>query len=137
MSAMADKMTDILFAGWLDKMLSDHEMTQSDLARKAHVTRGAINGILSGARGPGPDLCNAIAHAFGIPPEEVFREAGLLPLKSDADILTERALYIVSNFKYQSTRELAISLLEQLQLRELKGEYSAKPANHPTPSESG
>lgn len=30
-------------------------------------------------RGAGPDVCQAIARALGLPPEEVFRQAGLLP----------------------------------------------------------
>ena len=77
MYASANIMSD--FARWLQEQLNTTGMTQAELARKSGVTRAAINGILTGIRGPGPDLCSAIASALGYSPEHVFRVAGLLP----------------------------------------------------------
>jgi transcriptional regulator with XRE-family HTH domain len=71
---MADK-TD--FAEWLEHQLDEQEISQAELARRAGVTRAAINGILTGARGPGVDLCNGIARALKLPPEAVYRAAGI------------------------------------------------------------
>jgi transcriptional regulator with XRE-family HTH domain len=67
------------FSMWLLAEMSKLGISQSELARRAGVTRSAINGVVTGARGPGPDLCNAIARALNIPPEQVFQAAGLLP----------------------------------------------------------
>lgn len=72
-------MADENFSEWLKKQLKKSGMSQSELARAAGVTRAAINGIVTGARGPGTDLCNGIAKALKLPPEEVHRAAGLLP----------------------------------------------------------
>ena len=133
---MADgTMVDIFFAQWLELKLYEYEMTQSQLARAAGVTRAAINGVLSGKRGPGPDLCNAIARALKLPPEIVFREAGLLPPKSEADEITERAQHIINTYRYPETRQQALDYLEYLRLQEERGEYRAKPTTRPAPSE--
>jgi|SRR3990172_2374270 len=65
------------FAVWLEAQLKEQGITQAELARRAGVTRAAINGILTGARGPGVDLCNGIARALKLPPETVYRVAGI------------------------------------------------------------
>lgn len=39
------------FSNWLTAVLIQKGISQSELARQAGVTRGAINGILTGARG--------------------------------------------------------------------------------------
>jgi transcriptional regulator with XRE-family HTH domain len=140
MYSMADKMSVYSFGEWLAEMLKKHEINQSELARKAGVTRGAINGVLSGARGPGPELCTAIARAFGIQPEEVFRQAGFLPPKSEADEIIEMADWIMGSFKYTKTKRRALAILETLRVEEEKeenGEYDAKLADYPAPSETG
>lgn len=76
MYAMADTYS---FSQWLEDEMDKRQLTQAELARQAGVTRGAINGVLTGARGVGPDLLNAIAKGLQLPPETVFRAAGLLP----------------------------------------------------------
>lgn len=73
---MADKYN---FSTWLSEQMDKRNLTQAELARLAGVTRSAINGVLTGTRGPGNDLCLAIARALRLPPETVFRAAGLLP----------------------------------------------------------
>lgn len=51
------------FSKWLENILQEKGISQSELARRSGVTRAVINGILTGARGPGVDLCNGIARA--------------------------------------------------------------------------
>ena len=79
------------FSEWLTTVLFQKGISQSELARQAGVTRGAINGVLTGARGPGVDLCNGIARALKIPPEEVLRAAGLLPPEPKKDNRFDRS----------------------------------------------
>lgn len=80
------------FSDWLEQELKDRELSQSELSRRAGVTRAAINGVLSGARGPGVDLIKGIAKAFNIPAEEVFRHADILPPTITKNELVERIL---------------------------------------------
>ena len=88
---MADK---INFPEWLKKQLERTGMSQSELARAAGVTRAAINGIITGARGPGTDLCNGIAKALRIPPEVVYRAAGLLPPEPAENPIINQITYL-------------------------------------------
>ena len=71
------------FSVWLEEQMREREWTQAELARKAGLTRGAINNILTQHRQPGPEAARAIAHALDLPEEEVFRQAGLLSAKPE------------------------------------------------------
>jgi transcriptional regulator with XRE-family HTH domain len=80
----------IVFSDWLNQQLIMRGWSQADLSKAAGISRASITNVLTGTRQPGPDLCNAIAQAFKIPPEDVFRAAGLLPpKKEDAPGLAE------------------------------------------------
>jgi transcriptional regulator with XRE-family HTH domain len=67
------------FSNWLDEELKSKNWSHAELARHAGVHQSTISMIYSGQRGVGPELINAIAHALKLPPETVFRAAGLLP----------------------------------------------------------
>lgn len=67
------------FADWLEWQLQTRNWRPSDLARKSGVTQSTIGNILNRRREVGPDVARAIAVAFEIPPESVFRLAGFLP----------------------------------------------------------
>lgn len=73
------------FSEWLANELEDREWTSADLSRNANISRGSISNIMSGIRQPGTDVCEAIARAFKISPEIVYRHAGLLPPVPKAD----------------------------------------------------
>ena len=67
------------FNKWLDTQLEARNWTRSDLARRANVSQSVLSMIYSEARSPGPEVLTAIAGALHVPPEIVFRIAGLLP----------------------------------------------------------
>lgn len=73
-------------------------------------------------------MCNAIAKALGVPEEEVFRAAGLIPFKQKPDEKTERGRYLLENYKKPETRDRALEYLEFLRLQEERGEYTTKPS---------
>ncbi len=66
-------------ADWILRELKKREWSQSDLARRAGVSRSAISDIITGKRNIGRDLAISIASAFNVPLDEVFRASGLLP----------------------------------------------------------
>jgi transcriptional regulator with XRE-family HTH domain len=72
-------MVDNLFSEWLLNEIKKRNINQSELAKLAKVSRGAISHLINGTRQPGSDICEALASALKIPPETVFRAAGLLP----------------------------------------------------------
>ena len=67
------------FSDWLRLQLKNRNWRQADLARAAHLDSAVISNLINERRGPGEDTCRAIARAFHLPPEQVFRAAGILP----------------------------------------------------------
>jgi len=84
------------FADWLVLQLNQHGWSQAELARNADVSRTAISDVISGKHSAGYDLCVAISHALKLPPETVFRAAGLLPPKPEHNERITEATYILS-----------------------------------------
>ena len=64
-------------------MLEKKGWKQSDLARSAHISTGTISDVVSGRRRVGKDMATSIATALKLPPEQVFRAAGILPPETD------------------------------------------------------
>lgn len=72
-------MTSEDFVGWLTCKMSEIGWSNSELARRAGVVPSTISMIVSRKNQPTWELCSGIAKAFDLPPEDVFRRAGLLP----------------------------------------------------------
>ena len=75
------------FSEWLNDQMAITEMSQVELAKRTGLTTATISRLLSETRQPGTEACEAIARAFNLPAETVYRKAGLLPE------ITPRALY--------------------------------------------
>lgn len=92
------------FSEWLVEEMGKREWSQSDLARKLKVTRGAVNNLLSGrSKTPDKKTMEEIARAFNVPLEVVYQKAKLLPTKSTRDELEEEATYLFSKLKDKQT----------------------------------
>lgn len=84
---------------------------QSDLARHAGLDSGLINNYISGRRNIGATSALAIAKAFKVAPEIVFRKAGLLPNVPESTAEEEQLLYLfrqLSNYD----REAVLNFVE-------------------------
>jgi transcriptional regulator with XRE-family HTH domain len=67
------------FSGWLLNELRKRDMTQADLSRLSGITSGGVAHLINKSRKPNPESCAAIAKAFRLPIETVYRAANLLP----------------------------------------------------------
>jgi transcriptional regulator with XRE-family HTH domain len=67
------------FPDWLNSVLQDKGWSQSELARRAGVSRATVSDVLLGQEKAGYKLCLGIASALNVPPETVLQVAGLLP----------------------------------------------------------
>lgn len=67
------------FIGWLRRELEKRGWRQADLARASGLDTAMVSNLLNGNRKPGEVSCKAIARGLGLPPETVFRAAGILP----------------------------------------------------------
>ncbi len=99
------------FSNWLIAELNARNWSQSELSRQADLTRAAISNYVSG-QNPNADAMRKIAKAFKLPPEIVFRAAGILPPAVDDPWAEEMAHKI--NQLTGSRREMAERLLNTL-----------------------
>jgi len=67
-----------------------NEMTQQELAEKVGVTRQTINAIELGKYSPSLEVAFRIAHALGVPLEEVFSYREETPEESRTEPGTKR-----------------------------------------------
>lgn len=72
-------------------------MKSADLMRTSGVDSGAISRALSGERMLNPKSLEKVATAFGIPREEIFRAAGLLPPVTLKNKLIQRILTLLDD----------------------------------------
>ena len=94
------------FASWLDNELNKRGWRPATLARRAGVGNDVISRILNRERGIGPEVCIGIAKAFKLPPETVFRIAGLLPPETAEDEGFEEWKYLLSQLSVREREEL-------------------------------
>jgi transcriptional regulator with XRE-family HTH domain len=113
-----------MFNDWLLKKLQEMDWSQADLARQSGLTKGAISKYLMG-RIPDETALRKIARAFKLPPETVFRAAGVLPPQLPENEKLEQAKHLLSDPSL--TDEDKEEILEQIKLKiriaEQRGQY--------------
>lgn len=67
------------FAQWIDTELSRRGWSRNEAARRGGISDSMFSKVINGYANPGIDFCRGVARAFGLPLEEVFRLAGILP----------------------------------------------------------
>jgi transcriptional regulator with XRE-family HTH domain len=102
------------FSEWLQLELDRRGWSQSDCARSANLNRAVINKLLNGKSRPQPSTLAAIARAFKIPVEIVYRAAGLLPSNTDHDDSTQELMHIVKSIQSPQRKATALMLLKAL-----------------------
>ena len=98
---------------FLESELARRSWRQADLARAAGVPDATIHHVLNGSRRAGPEVCNALARALDLPPERVFRLAGLLPPLPPAVEEEQEAVRILRRLP-PDLREAAMRMLRGL-----------------------
>jgi transcriptional regulator with XRE-family HTH domain len=102
------------FAEWLQSEIDKRGWSQSDCARAADLNRAVINKLLNSKSKPQPYTLVAIARAFKIPIEIVYRAAGLLPPNTGDDDTLEELIYAFKSIQSPQRRATAIMLLKAL-----------------------
>lgn len=94
------------FGEWLRKELNHRKISQRELADRSGITPAQISRVISGTRGPGPELIQSIAYALNLPPEEVYRAAGLLPEHPKSNPSVEEILHIARQLPQADIEDL-------------------------------
>lgn len=108
-------------SSWLEAELKTREWTQSDLARISGIHRGIISKIILGGSQPTPETMEAIARALKLPPEHVFRAAGILPPITEINEETEQIIYESSKLNPQDRAEVIAYIRMKQNLRKKNG----------------
>ena len=67
------------FPDWLTQEMDRRGWKTSRLARRSGLAHSTIGDVLSRRTSPGATFCKRIAVALNIPPDQVLRQAGILP----------------------------------------------------------
>jgi transcriptional regulator with XRE-family HTH domain len=106
------------FSNWVLEQLEDREWTRAELSRRAGLSRTAISDVILGKANPGFHLCVSIGNALEIPPEGIFRKAGLLPENPDIDEEIELILHEVAKLPKGDQEEVLAFIRMKRKLRE-------------------
>jgi transcriptional regulator with XRE-family HTH domain len=113
------------FGRWLLEELDTRRWSMRELARQTEVSESTISRIVSGKRNPSSALCRRIAEVLRVPPERVFREAGLLPDYTEDSPRTREALYLFQKLPEDERQRILLImrtlLEEQEQIRVASG----------------
>ena len=100
-------------ASWLRQEVETRGWSLREMARRAGVSHTAIINVANGRTRPGASFCLKIARALGVPPEEVYRRAGLLPPTP-----AESASLLEANFLFaqlsESEQETVLTMMRAL-----------------------
>lgn len=80
-------MVNIGFSYWLREEMQKRDWTQADLMRHSGMSNAQISRVLNESREPGNDFLRAVARAFKVSPEIVFRAAGALSTDQLQDLI--------------------------------------------------
>jgi transcriptional regulator with XRE-family HTH domain len=108
------------FLEWVQNMLAKRNWSQAELARRGGITASAVSKLMTRQqRQPGKDMLSAIARAFDMPVEDVYRIAGEFPAKYDDDPLTKEAEFLMSQLP-EDMRQQAVNFIRFLSEQEKK-----------------
>ncbi|MHB9133540.1 MAG: helix-turn-helix domain-containing protein [Armatimonadota bacterium] len=105
------------FTAWLQEQLDRRGWDQAELARRSRITNAHISRIMSGENQAGPEASLKIARALHLPPEDVFRHAGLLPRSKATPEGSEELLYYYSNLDKEDQRRVLAMARAVFELR--------------------
>ena len=102
------------FPDWLQSEINKRHWSQADLAYSAGISRAVVNKLLNRKTYPQPDTLQAIARAFKIPVETVYRAAGLLPPETESETFEAEVVHKLKLIKSPKRRRTAIKVLKAL-----------------------
>lgn len=108
------------FKDWLLEEAKKADLSFAEIARRGSFSHARISQIMNESSNPGLKLCRDLARALRIPPEIVFRQAGLLPPQPESTEQTEKLLFYFDQLSPDHQRTL---LIQTRALAETKEPY--------------
>lgn len=121
------------FINWLNQELVLRGWSYNRLAQQAGISMSVLSKARNG-RLPKWRACEAIAAALQMPPELVFRKAGLLAANPSDEAGFEDWVYILSQLSPLERQELLALARARLEIQEREARASRPPKPPRTPS---
>lgn len=99
------------FGEWIISECSKRGWSIRQLSGNADVSYGTLQGVIKTGAGAGPKFCRGIARAFGVPPEDVFRRAGLLDAIDNPGDHTLKQIYEAAQLLTVEQRVTALKII--------------------------
>lgn len=114
------------FWEWAECHLRERDLTWYAVERKAGLANAAISKRARDRLPPTATTCRALAHVFDLPPQRVFREAGILPPRVIGGENRERKGELLDYYEAldERGRDTALAMLRTLY--EQRGPYAAE-----------
>lgn len=100
------------FIEWINKQNKKRGWNNSELARQSGLAPSTVSMALGGQTNPGLDFCVGVARAYGLPPEKVLRQAGLLPLIPEVEDYEIQRLIDLARSMPEDERKLVLEYAE-------------------------
>ena len=94
------------FTEYVQSEMKKRGWSQADLSRQTGMTTGGVSMLLNQTRKPSPETLLTLSKAFQIPPESIFRAAGLLPPEPQLTEGTKMILYLFQQLSDEGKRDL-------------------------------
>jgi transcriptional regulator with XRE-family HTH domain len=101
------------FVNWFNQEIENRGWTYADVAKRGGISKSMISRVVSGQSQPGIEFCKAVATAFDVSDEEVFRRAGILDPLPPAVVEEKEILRIIRSLPTQA-RASALAMLRGL-----------------------
>lgn len=121
------KLMDITFGDWLLARMRERSLSQSEFSRRAGLTRQAISYYTTGkSKQPDEFALQKIAAALQVPPEEVYRAAGIPLSKTSENPIIKQITYLTSDLPEAEQKDILEFVKLRRRLAEERGTYETK-----------
>lgn len=118
---------DIIFGDWLLAQMKAQKLSQSEFARRAGLTRQAISYYTTGkSKQPDEFALQKIAAALKIPPEEVYRAAGIPLSKSTENKIISQITHLALDLPEAEQQDILEFVKLRHRLAEERGTYETR-----------
>lgn len=103
-------MANTTFSKWLIEQVEGRGWSYAELARRADLSGATISLVVNEQKNPGTDFCAGVARALDLPPETVFRRAGLLPPEPDLTSRAKIAMHLFRSLPLHEQESLIVQM---------------------------
>jgi len=120
-----------VFINWLKREIAARDWSQAEFARQTKLSPAQVTRLLNGERGVGENGLIAIAHAFKLPLETVFRAAGILPPQAPEDELMNEIMHLAGDLPAQDKQDILEYVRMRNRLAEERGKNESRTQRKP------